>query len=213
MFHIKLLALIGIGILCAQETQIQAVDKRFVIVLMGPPGSGKTTQSEFLKKAFGIPTITSEDLIRSHPEALAKYQNEGIAPGTPQSNPALNDLVGDALSKIDLSKGVVLDGYPASKDQADHLAATIRKLMLPSPIVIQLAVPDDVVRSRLKARGREDDTSQVIEQRLKDYHRELDMIRMYYPQANIWTVDGALPAEKVSQTIQSILKDEMPKRQ
>ncbi|MGI8743490.1 MAG: nucleoside monophosphate kinase [Bryobacteraceae bacterium] len=204
MSHIKWFFLIVIGLLPAQT-----LDKRFVIVLIGPPGSGKTTQSEYLQKAFRIPTITSEDLIRSHPEALERYQTDGIAPGTPQSNPALNDLVRDALSKIDLTKGVVLDGYPASKDQADHFGVVVRKLNLPSPIVIQLAVPDDVVRARLKARGRADDTPQVIAQRLKDYHRELEMIRSYYPEANVWTVDGALPSEKVSQTIQSILKDEV----
>ncbi len=185
---------------------------RFVIVLIGPPGSGKTTQSDFLKKTFGTPTITAEDLIKSNPAALAKYETEGITAGTPQSNPALNDLVREALSKIDLTKGVVLDGYPATKDQADHLAALARKMGLPSPIVIQLAVPDNLVRERLKARGREDDKPEVIAQRLKDYHRELEMLRNYYPDANIWTVDGSLPAAQVSQTVQSIVKDELPKK-
>ena len=185
---------------------------RFVIVLIGPPGSGKTTQSEFLRKTFGAPSITVEDLIKSNPAALAKYETEGVTAGTPQSNPALNDLVMDALSKIDLTKGVVLDGYPATKDQADHLAASVRKLKLPSPIVIQLEVSDNLVRQRLKARGRDDDTPEVIARRLKDYHRELETIKSYYPEANIWTIDGSLPAAQVSQTIQSILKDELPKK-
>ena len=190
----------------------QTKDMRFVIVLIGPPGSGKTTQSEFLKKTFGAPTITVEDLIKSNPAALAKYETEGITPGTPQSSPALNDLIRDALSKIDLTKGVVLDGYPATKDQADHLTALVRKLALPSPIVIQLAVPDNLVGERLKARGREDDTPDVFARRLKDYHRELEMIRSYYPEANIWTVDGSLTAARVSQTILSIVNDEVPKK-
>ena len=81
------------------------------------------------------------------------------------------------------------------------------------PIVIQLDVQDDVVRERLKARGREDDKPDVISRRLKDYHRELEMVRSYYPEANIWTIDGSLPSAEVSKTIQSILKDEMPKKQ
>ena len=102
------------------SARAQQPDKRFVIVLMGPPGSGKTTQSEFLKTKFGIPTVVAEDLIKSNPSALAKYRTDGIDPGTPQSSPALNDLVRDALGKMDLTKGVVLDGYPATKDQADH---------------------------------------------------------------------------------------------
>jgi adenylate kinase len=203
---------LAIALICAATALAQSNDLRFVIVLIGPPGSGKTTQSEFLKKTFGAPTITAEDLIKSNPAALEKYQTEGITAGTPQSNPALNDLVRDALSKLDLSKGVVLDGYPATKDQADHLAALVPKLGLPSPIVIQLEVPDNLVKDRLKARGREDDKPEVIAQRLKDYHRELEMLRSYYPEANIWTIDGSLPPAQVSQTIQSILKDELPKK-
>ncbi len=207
----KILLIAG-GLFGAANIAAQPADKRFVIVLIGPPGSGKTTQSEFLKKTFGIPTIVSEDLIRNNPSALAKYRTDGIDPGTPQSSPALNELVQDALSKIDRTKGVVLDGYPATKDQADHLAGLVRKLTLPSPIVIQLDVPDNVDRERLKKRGREDDTPEVIARRLKDYHRELDMIRSYYPEANIWTIDGSRSPAEVSQTIQSILNDEVPKK-
>jgi adenylate kinase len=179
---------------------------------MGPTGSGKTTQSEFIKKRFAITTISVDDLIHDHPEALVKEETPGINPGPPQTNPALNELVRDACKKLDLTKGVVLDGYPATKDQADFLADLVRKLVLPSPIVIQLDVPDSVVRERLKKRARADDQPDLIEERLKNYHRELDMVRSYYPQANIWTIDGTKDPRTVSQTIEAILNDEIPKK-
>ena len=200
-------ALLSAGLAAAQKA-----DKRFVIVLIGPTGSGKTTQSAFLKTKFGIPTVTSDDLIKQNPAVLAKYREPGIDPGTPQTNPALNELVADRLQKMDLSKGVVLDGYPATKDQADHLAALVKKLNLPSPIVIQLDVPDNVDWQRLEKRRREDDTPEQIARRLKDYHRELDMVRAYYPEANIWTIDGTRSVSEVSKTIQSILNDEVTKK-
>jgi adenylate kinase len=187
-----------------------AADKRFVIVLMGPTGSGKTTQSEFIKKRFGITTISVDDLIHDHPAELAKDVTPGIDPGPPQTNDALNELVRAACKKLDLTKGVVLDGYPATKEQADYLADLVRKLELPSPIVIQLDVPDAIVRERLKKRAREDDQPALIEARLKNYHRELDMVRAYYPQANIWTIDGTKNERTVSQTIEAILNDEIP---
>lgn len=198
---------IGVVLLGAPVT-----DKRYIIVLIGPTGSGKTTQSKFLNRKYGTPTITVEDLIKENPAALAKYSERGIDSGPPQESPAINDLIADRLSKMDLSKGVVLDGYPATKDQADYLARLVTKVQLPGPVVIQLDVPDDVVRKRLAKRQREDDTADEIERRLKDYHREMDMVRAYYPQANIWTIDGTKSPEYVSRTIQTILEDELPKR-
>jgi adenylate kinase len=190
-----------------------AADQRFIIVLIGPTGAGKTTQSEFLKQGFGIPTIAADDLARENPAALAKYREPGIDPGTPATSPALNDLVAGRLSKMDLTKGVVLDGYPATKDQADHLTVLVKKLNLPSPVIIHLQVPDNVARERLRQRKRDDDTPEQIERRLADYHRELEMLSAYYPKANIWTIDGTKPITEVSDTIRSILTDEIPKRQ
>ena len=196
---------------CA-AAQPQNADKRFLIVLIGPTGSGKTTQAAFLKKRFGIPTIALDELIAANPAALAKYQGAGITPGPPQLNPAVDALIAEKIAQLDLTKGVALDGYPASKDQADHLAALASKLKLPPPIVIQIDLADDVVRQRLKKRQRADDTPELIEERLKNYHREMDMIRSYYPEANIWTINGDKSITEVSNTIEAILRDEMPKR-
>lgn len=204
------LTLLASALLLVAVAAAQTSDDRFVIVLIGPTGSGKATQSEFIKREFGISTIGVDDLIKENPSALDKYRTPGIDPGPPQTSPALNDLVRARLSKMDLKKGVVLDGYPANKDQADHLAALVRELGLPSPVVIQLDVPDEIVRQRLQKRKGPEDTPEQIERRLKDYHRELDTIRDYYPRANIWTIDGTRSPVEVSRTIQVILRDELP---
>lgn len=208
----NLLPFLVSALLLVGATAAQTSDDRFVIVLIGPTGSGKTTQSEFLKREFGISTIGADDLIKENPSALEKYRTSGIDPGPPQTSPALNELVRARLSKMDLKKGVVLDGYPATKDQADHLATLVRELGLPSPVVIQIDVPDEVVRKRLLKRKGSEDTPEQIERRLKDYHRELDTIRDYYPRANIWTIDGTRSPVEVSRTIQVILRDELPRK-
>ncbi len=202
------------------------IEKRFVIILIGPTGSGKSTQTEILKKNFGLPAISSEDLIRDNPSLFVRpgtlaakatgakpsAPKTAVAPQPPQASPALNALVDAALSKLDLTKGVVLDGYPASREQADHLAQLVRTNALPLPIVIQLDVPDDVVRERLKKRAGPEDTPELIAQRLAQYHRDLDMVRAYYPQANIWTIDGTRSINDVAATIRSILNDELPRK-
>ncbi len=203
---------LAFGAAAPGQSASKSADKRFLIVLIGPTGAGKTTQAEFLKRKFGIPTIAIDDLIRDHPAALARNRGARISSGPPQLDPAIDGLVAEEVAKSDLTKGVALDGYPASKDQADHLAALATKLGLPPPIVIQIDLPDDVVKERLKKRQRADDKPELIEERLKNYHREMDMIRSYYPQANIWTIDGDKPIAEVSGTIEAILNDEMPKR-
>lgn len=212
----KSLRTIGCGVvfsLCfGAAAQSHDPDKRFVILLIGPTGSGKTTQAEFLKKRFGIPAIAVDDLIQGNPAALAKNRRPGITPGPSQLNPAIDGLIAERLASLDLTKGVVLDGYPATKDQADHFATLVEKHDLPPPIVIQIDLPDDVARQRLKERRGIDDKPELIEERLKNYHREMDMIRSYYPQANIWTINGDKPAAVVSSTIEAILKDEIPKQ-
>ncbi|HUL51580.1 MAG TPA: nucleoside monophosphate kinase [Candidatus Nitrosotalea sp.] len=204
----------GVALMLALGTTLnaQSADKRFLIVLVGPTGSGKTTQAEFLKRRFGIPTIAVDDLVQANQAALEKYRTAGIKPGPPQLNPAIDALVAEKVASLDLTKGVALDGYPGSKDQADHLAALASKLNLPPPIVIQIDLSDDIVKERLKKRKRVDDTPELIAERLKNYHREMDMIRSYYPQANIWTINGDKPVAEVSSTIEAILNDEMPKR-
>jgi len=203
---------IALTLMFGAAAQSQSADKRYLIVLIGPTGSGKTTQAAFLKKRFGIPTIAVDDLIVANPATLGKYRSAGITPGPPQLNPAVDILVAEKIASLDLTKGVALDGYPASKDQADRLAALAAKLKLPPPIIIQIDLADDVARQRAKARKRDDDTPALIEERLKNYHREMDMIRSYYPEANIWTINGNKPVAEVSSTIEAILRDEMPKQ-
>ena len=198
---LRLLALIWAATLAGL-----AADKSFVIVLIGPTGSGKTTQAGFLQHRYGLPTISADDLIKENPQALAKVQTPGIDPCPPQSSPALNQLVRDRLSKMDVKQGFVLDGYPATKDQGDHLAAMMKEMGLPQPIVIQLDVPDKVARKRDKKRKREDDTPAEIERRLKDYHREMDFVRLYYPEVNIHKIDGTRPIAEVSKAIEAVLR-------
>lgn len=189
-----------------------AADRRFVIVLIGPTGSGKTTQAVFLKKRYGLPSLNIADVIQRNRGTLKAEATPGINEGSPQDSLGINQLVRDRLKTMNISRGLVLDGYPATKDQADYLERMLREMNLPSPVIIQIDVPDNVARERLRKRHRADDSPSLIEQRLKDYHREMDMIRAYYPKADIWTIDGAKSPAEVSRTIVSILEDEMPKR-
>lgn len=187
-----ILLLLATVLLVAQTTE-----KPLVIVLIGPPASGKTTQADYLKRKFKMPTIVVEDLIPS----------ENGVPTMPRSDPRVNTLVRTAIEKIDTSRGFTLDGFPASRAQADYLAAMLTEMKLPDPFIVQLNVPDEQVRERARSRGGAEDDPQVLERRLTEYHREMDVIRNYYPEADIWTINGTREIRAVSQTILGLIQD------
>jgi adenylate kinase len=169
-------------------------------VLIGPPGSGKTTQAERLRKELGMTIIAANDLIARNQQAFAKFKNPHIQGVEPRVDPALNRLVEEAVASADRSKGLILDGYPAAKNHGDYFLAMREKLGLSKTIVIHLRVPDDVVRKRLKKENRPD-----LEQQLKDYHRELDFALQYFPGTDIREVDGTKKPAAVAREIRKIL--------
>ena len=171
------------------------------MLIVGPPGSGRTTQAALLSKDLGMPLISVDDLISRNPQKFQKNKIPSLQGVDVHLDPALNGLVEQALESSDRSKGVILDGYPASKIQGDYLTALRGKLDLPHTIVVHLNVPDEVVRQRLKNQNRPD-----LEQELKDYHREFDFVRTYFPEADIRTVDGTKKPAEVAQQIRKLLE-------
>ena len=173
-----------------------------VVVLIGMPGSGRAVQAERLKSQRGMTAISADDLIARNPQAFEQSRTSAIPNFDPHLDPAVNELVEAALNTADLSKGLVLVGYPASKAQGDYLVSLREKLNLPKALVIHLVVPHEVVRKRLKK-----DKIPDIEQHLQNYHRELDFARAYFPQADIREIDGNRKPGKVADDIRKLLSN------
>lgn len=146
--------------------------------------------------------IAADDLIARNKQSFARFKNPAIQGVEPRVDPALNQLVENALTSVDPSKGIVLDGYPAAKNHGDHLTVLRKKFNLPAPLVIHLRVSDDIVRQRLKDRN-----SAELEQQLKDYHRELDFAREYFPDTAVRDIDGTKKPEVVAGEIRKLLKN------
>src|SRR6185436_2310802 len=141
------------------------------------------------------------------PSLLARQKQPEIRGVEPRVDPALNGLFRKRLDKTDISKGLLLDGYPSTKEHGDFLVKVIEEKGLRKPVVLQLDVPDDVVRTRLKGQN-----SAQIEQDLKDYHRENDFLTLYFPQADIVKIDGNKKAEAVFDQIRKAIDANMKKR-
>ncbi len=201
---LKRLTLLGI-LLASAVAWAGPPAKPLVVILIGAPGSGKTTQSAYLEKEYGLPIISADQLVKANPQAVASIQTLGTAAIDPRQDMIMNQLVEAKLKTIDTSKGFILDGYPATKAQADFLAALVQKGQLPAPLVLQLDVPDSVAKKRLAKSTNPDDQGQMLDQAIADYHREMGFIQLYYPNANIKQVNGNQKAAKVSQDIQAIV--------
>jgi len=173
-----------------------------LIVLIGPPLSGKTTFVQSITTTYAIPNISIEDLIKDNAAELERLRGEGMSMAEMRYDPAMSRYLKARLKTTDLSKGLAIDGYPATLVQAEDFSKMVPDLPL-NAIAFQLQVPDDVIRERAKKSGQASNRPQILEQRIKDYHREMDSISLYFPKARIVQVDGNRPEAEVWKTIQA----------
>ncbi len=176
-----------------------------ILILIGSPGSGKNTQSAYLRKEYGIPVVAADELVKANPDAVASIQTIGVPPIDPRQDSIMNQLVQAKLKAIDASKGFILDGYPATKNQADFLASLMQQMLYPPPLVLQLDVPDAVAKKRLAKSRNPNDREPMLSQAIEDYHREMGFIQVYYPNVNIKQVNANQTRAQVSRAIKTIV--------
>jgi adenylate kinase family enzyme len=199
--------LLSVGSLAfGQASGTPSANAQPLIILIGPPLSGKTVFVGSITNTYGIPSISIEDLIKENAAELDKLRGEGMSLAEMRYDPAMSRYLRARLKAADLSHGLALDGYPATLVQAEDLAKMLPGLGL-KPVAFQLELPDDVIRERAQKTGQESNQPQILEQRIKDYHREMDAIGLYFPKAKIVPVDANRPEAEVWKSIQAGLTD------
>jgi adenylate kinase len=170
------------------------------VVLLGPPGAGKGTQAKKLAEELAVPQISTGDLFRKNIDAgtdLGLKAKRYLDNGDLVPSEVTNQLVDDRLDDSDVEAGFILDGYPRSLEQAKALHDMLERRGTKLDAVLEFRVSEEVLLERLKERGRDDDTEQVIHNRMKIYHDQTDAVIEYYRDDELKTVDAVGTMDEV----------------
>jgi adenylate kinase len=173
------------------------------LVILGKQGAGKGTQCALLVKHYGIPHVSTGDMLRAavaEGTELGLQAKEVMETGELVSDDLILGIVRERLAQPDAQLGFLLDGFPRTDVQARELAA----LLAPNAIdvAIDIEVPDNVVTERMSARGRADDTPEAIQRRLEIYQTETALLLEFFSSQGILvSVDGLGTEDEVQDRI------------
>lgn len=189
------------------------------LILLGPPGAGKGTQAERLTEAYGIPQLSTGDMLRA---AVAAETEVGLRAksvmeaGGLVSDDIVNAIVSERIDAEDCADGFILDGYPRTLEQADAVDSMLADKGMKLDAVVQLLVDDKALVGRILKRAeeaaaagkpvRKDDNADVFDQRLREYYKSTaPLTGYYYAKRMLQTVDGMASIDDVTAQLRSVL--------
>ena len=205
------------------------------ILLLGPPGAGKGTQSAKIAEHYDVEHVTTGDALRANKDLETDHgtPREYMEAGELVPDPVVNEIVATALAEAD---GFVLDGYPRNRSQAEELAG-----MTDLDVVVLLEVSREELLERLTGRRvcadcgrnfhvefdppaedgvcddcggeviqREDDTAETVRERLRVYEEQTAPVIEYYDaEGFIRRVDGEAPPDEVFASLRATIDQQL----
>lgn len=190
------------------------------LILLGPPGAGKGTQSQILAEKHGLVQLSTGDMLRAAVKAGTEVGRKAEAimkSGGLVPDDVVIGIIAERIAEPDCANGFILDGFPRTLNQADALAALLTSMNKELDAVVELKVDDGVLVSRIETRAREtlaaggtvraDDNAEALKTRLMAYYRETaPLIGYYFAYRKLKSVDGMAPIEAVTAEIASKLQ-------
>lgn len=162
------------------------------IVLFGPPGAGKGTQSERIIEKYGLIHLSTGDIFRANIKGeteLGQLANSYMVKGQLVPDEVTIKMLQSEFKKVDNAKGFIFDGFPRTNAQAEALDVFLASEGTAISVMLALDVEEDELRERLKKRaevsGRPDDANpEVIQNRINVYKAETLPVKEYYQKQN-----------------------------
>lgn len=189
------------------------------LILLGPPGAGKGTQAQRIVDRYGIPQLSTGDMLRA---AVAAQTPVGLQAkavmdaGELVSDAIVNAIVAERIGQADCGRGFILDGYPRTLAQADAVGSMLAERDCDLDVVIELVVDDKALVGRILKRAeqaraagqpvRKDDNAEVFDERLREYYKKTaPLTGYYYAKGLLKSVDGMQDVDSVTAAIDGIL--------
>ena len=162
--------------------------KKLNIVLFGPPGAGKGTQSEFLIRKYGLVHLSTGDLLRAEIKAetpLGLEAQEVMSRGELVGDHIVIGMIRNRIDENHTAPGFIFDGFPRTRAQAEALDEMLNGKSQPITAMLALEVPQAELIKRLLERGRKsgrpDDANEgVISNRIAEYEQKTAPLKDYY---------------------------------
>ena len=183
------------------------------LIIFGPPGAGKGTQSNFIAKKYNLFQLSTGEILREH---IRNKTDLGIkiSPVINSGSFVSDDIVSELIEKIIKDKNydnrIIFDGYPRSLSQASNLDVLLKTYNQKIDLVLKLSVSLDTVIKRISERltleKREDDNEKIAIKRYKTYEKSTEPVIEYYKKLNLLKViDGERSIDQINKEISDII--------
>ena len=183
------------------------------IVIFGPPGAGKGTQSNFIVKKFQLHQLSTGELLRKEikEKTVLGQQIETIMnSGNLVSDNIVSDLIENYISDDVYKNRLIFDGYPRNLIQVKNLNHLLKKYNQKIDLVLKLSVSLNTIKKRISERKtlekRKDDNETIAIKRYEMYEKNIKPVIEFYKQSNLLNVvNGEKPISEISDEISGLI--------
>ena len=184
------------------------------IVIFGPPGAGKGTQSNFIVNKFNLHQLSTGDLLRKEIKDQTKLGNEIssiINSGNLVSDQIVSDLIEKYISNSIYKNRLIFDGYPRNLNQAKNLNILLTKYDQKIDVVLKLSVSLKTIKKRISERknleNRADDNEEIAIKRYQMYEKNINPVINFYKETNLLkVVNGETSISEISNEIGRLIE-------